>query len=112
MHKLVELQLKIGPQPVSPSAEIMVALHSLVGATRRLGLPPNSNLPIVEDLIRVFVDQTRGLEGWTRMEEESAVQAAFDLSFLNLFVEKRDDALIQSLLDKVSRYTIGQLVRR
>jgi hypothetical protein len=83
----------------------MIALHALVGSCRRLGIPSKSNLPIVEDLVRDFVDKARALAGWASADAEWAAQAAFDLSFLALLAgeDSTSDTTIAKLLAKVSR---------
>lgn len=82
----------------------MVALHSLVTASRKLGIPPGSDLPIVKDLVYSFVEGARALDGWKAREAEGAAQAALDLSFLAILVEEesKSDVTIQKLLVKVS----------
>jgi len=82
----------------------MVALHSMVQATRHLGLPPRTDLPLVRDFVHGFVDRARSMEGWEQATEEATAQAAFDLAFLGLLAgeEVGKDATVQKLLAKVS----------
>jgi hypothetical protein len=93
-----------GPTPTAVSSPLVVALHSMVKATRRLGLPPKTDLPVVADLVKGFVDRARSLEGWEKAEEEGAAQAAFDLAFLGVLVgeEVGKNIAVQKLLGKVS----------
>ena len=83
----------------------MLSLHSLVISVRHLGLPPGVNLPVVADLVKEYVEDTRGLEGWSYQKEEAAAQAAFDLAFLGLLsgAEVGKDVAVQKLLSKVLR---------
>jgi len=76
----------------------------MVQATRRLGLPPKTDLPVVEDLVRGYVKHARALEGWQNAAEEGAAQAAFDLAFLGVLAgeEIGKNVAVQKLLAKVS----------
>lgn len=92
--------------PSTPSPEIMIALQSLVAATRLLGIPQDVERGVVRDMIRSFVQQARGLEGWKGLNEECAVQGAVDLGFLNLISgDKPIDQTVEGLLAKVSLLT-------
>jgi hypothetical protein len=62
----------------------MLALQSLVGAVRQLGIPRGVETGVVRDVVESFVDQAKALDGWKHMREEGAVQAAVDLGFLSL----------------------------
>lgn len=93
----------LGPHPTQPSSCIMVSLHSLVVSVRHLGIPPGINLPVVSDLVKAFVDDARGLDGWTVQNDEAAAQAAFDIAFLGMFAgeELGGNVQVQKLLTKV-----------
>jgi len=89
--------------PSTPSPEIMIALQSLVAATRLLGIPQGVETNVVRDMVRSFVKQARGLEGWNGLSEECAVQGAVDMGFLNLISgDEPIDATVEGLLAKVS----------
>ena len=91
--------------PSTPSPEIMIALQSLVAATRLLGTPQGTETGVVRDMVRSFVQQARGLEGWKGLNEECAVQGAVDLGFLNLISgDKPVDSTAEGLLAKVSLF--------
>ena len=80
----------------------MIALQSLVAATRLLGIPQNTETGVVRDMVRSFVQQARELEGWKGLNEECAVQGAVDLGFLNLISgDKPVDRTVEGLLAKV-----------
>ena len=85
----------------------MVALHSMVQATRHLGLPPKTDLPIVQDLLEGFVTQARALDSWEKAENETAAQAAFDLAFMCLLMgeDRGDNVAVQKLLAKVGSWS-------
>lgn len=72
-------------------------------ATRHLGLPPASDLPIIQELLNDFVESARGLEGWTATAEDGAAQAAFDLAFLAVLAGQQasEDVLVKKQLGKV-----------
>jgi hypothetical protein len=81
----------------------MIALQSLVAATRLLGIPQDTETGVVKDMVRSFVQQARGLEGWKGLDEECAVQGAVDLGFLNLISgDKPIDPTVEGLLAKVT----------
>ena len=89
--------------PSTPSPEIMIALQSLVAATRLLGIPQDTETGVVRDMVRSFVQQARGLDGWKVLNEECAVQGAVDLGFLNLISgDEPIDPTVEGLLAKVS----------
>lgn len=89
--------------PSTPSPEIMIALQSLVVATRLLGIPQGVETNVVRDMVRSFVKQARGLEGWNGLSEECAVQGAVDMGFLNLISgDEPIDPTVEGLLAKVS----------
>lgn len=85
----------------------MIALQSLVAATRLLGIPQSVDTEIVRDVVRSFVDQVKSLAGWNRMSDECAVQAAVDVGFLVLLSggDISSDSLVKELLVKVSHLT-------
>lgn len=70
--------VSLGAYPTTPSGEIMVALQSLCGASKALGIPPSSvssgkseeikkEGSVVEDLVKSFVREVRELKEWERM---------------------------------------------
>ena len=82
----------------------MIALQSLVAATRLLGIPHHVDTEIARGMVRSFVDQVKSLAGWSRMSDECAVQAAVDVGFLVLLSggDISSDSLVKELLVKVS----------
>src|SRR5689334_5768339 len=92
----------------------MVALHSLVAASRQLGLPSDMQLSIVEDLVRGFVANAKTLDGWSSAEEETAAEAAFNIAFLDLLIGENveTDDMVQKLLTKVSSWVHWMLTGR
>jgi hypothetical protein len=98
--------------PSTPSPEIMIALQSLVAATRLLGIPQDVETGVVRDMVRSFVQQARGLEGWKNLEGECAVQGAVDLGFLNLISgDKPIDPAVEGLLAKVSLLAVCRVIK-
>jgi hypothetical protein len=98
--------------PSTPSPEIMIALQSLVAATRLLGIPQATETGVVKDMVRSFVQQARGLEGWKGLEGECAVQGAVDLGFLNLISgDKPIDPTVEGLLAKVSLLAVCRVIK-
>lgn len=95
------------PYPTQPSAEISLALQSLVGATRQLGIPRDVETSVVRDAVRAFVAQARQLDGWKDLKNEAAVQAAVDLGFLTLLDGGNvgNDEMVLEHLKSVSRPT-------
>ncbi|WVN90705.1 uncharacterized protein L203_105947 [Cryptococcus depauperatus CBS 7841] len=86
--------------PTFPSNEVIVSLHSLVSATKHLGIPPGVNLPVIQELVVDYVKQAKLLTGWTVLEqsEEGLAQQVVDLGFLTLLSgEKPEESLSDSL---------------
>jgi len=82
----------------------MIALQSLVAATRLLGIPQDVESGVVSDMVRSFVEQAASLDGWKALDNECAVQGAVDLGFLRLLSgsDPSADTVVQGLLAKVS----------
>jgi hypothetical protein len=81
----------------------MIALQSLVAATRLLGIPPSVDTEIVGNMVRSFVDQVIGLAGWKGMTDACAVQGAVDIGFLVLVSgqDPMSHSSVKELLAKV-----------
>jgi hypothetical protein len=84
----------------------MIALHSLVQATRTLGVLPGVEVPVVRELVVGFVEAVKVMEGWSGLNEAAAMQGAFDVGFLALIGGEKfeGDIMVQKLLQKVCRY--------
>jgi hypothetical protein len=84
----------------------MVALQSLVGAIRLLGIPRDIKSGVVLDLVKGFIEQASALEGWKKGKDEQRVQFAFDLAFLSLIGGngRVEDPEVNDLLSSVSSY--------
>ena len=89
--------------PTAPSPDLMIALQSLVAATRSLGIPQGVETGVVKDMVQLFVEQAREMESWKTLTEECAVQGAMDVGFLSLIsgVNPSEDPVVQGLLKKV-----------
>lgn len=89
----------------------MVALRSLVGAVKHLGIPPGlTDLDVVKRLVDGFVDGARALEGWRELREEACVQTVVDLGFLCLVKGDKvdEDPSVKAMLAKVRPSTSFQ----
>ena len=86
------------------SVEIVYALRSLVDAVPLLGLPPGVEVSAVPDLLNSFIDEARKLEGWDKVNDASAVQAAVDLGIIALLRGDKleADAFVKKALSHVS----------
>jgi hypothetical protein len=83
-----------------------------VAATRLLGIPQDTETGVVRDMVRSFVQQAKGLEGWKGLDGECAVQGAVDLGFLNLISgDKPIDPTVEGLLAKVSLLVFCQVIK-
>lgn len=110
LKPLLKLRPVSSELPSRVSDPATKALMQLSSDVKRLGIPPGVRLPVVENLMRAFVEKARGLDWASAADDRAAGQAAFDLAFLLRLSgvsasELTTDATVSSLLDRVSLLT-------
>lgn len=106
LKPLLKLRQVTSELPSRVSGPATKALMELSGDVKRLGVPPGVQLPVVENLLRAFIDKARGLDWASVADERAAAQAAFDLAFFLRLSgvpasDLASDTTVTSLLDKV-----------